>query len=110
MTYTRIGRCLLHIVLGITKEDLSLAAQNNHASFARILGFRKASGELLHLIKQHSSIPLISKPADATSLLDEASMYQWDNQIRYNHIYAGVAAAKSGKPIQNEYQQPIVII
>ena len=110
MTYTRISRCLLHIVLGITKEDMALAAQNNHASFARILGFRKASGELLHLIKQHSSIPLISKPADVTNLLDEASMYQWDNQIRYNHIYAGVAAAKSGKPVQNEYQQPIVII
>ena len=70
LTYTRIARSLLHILLDIKKEDYSFLSKvniengsvqhgnSNWGQYARILGFRKEASPLLHEIKKHSSIPL----------------------------------------------------
>ena len=54
---------MLHIILNIHTAPTQIP-------FARVLGFRKESSELLSRIKQHSRIPLITKLADAQNLLD----------------------------------------
>lgn len=85
MTYTRICRCLIHILLGIKKEDACL-----NPSYARILGFKKDSGELTGILKENSEIELISKMSDASEcrLLDldvkAASLYSQVNKSRIN--------------------------
>ena len=55
-TASRIRRCLMHILLDITSCDAPI--------YARVLGARKDSDVLAEL-KSKSSIPFITKPADA---------------------------------------------
>ena len=71
MTYNRISRCLLHILLDITKADMDMGRAMDYVPYARILGFRKGSEPLLSAIKEKSSIPLVSKLADAEDLLED---------------------------------------
>ncbi|MDE6454524.1 MAG: nucleotidyltransferase family protein, partial [Dysosmobacter sp.] len=52
MTYTRISRCLLHILLGIKKEHMELGQSLGHAPYARMLGFRRQAAPLLGAIKR----------------------------------------------------------
>ena len=40
-THTRISRCLLHILLGITQEDMAAGRAQDYVPYARVLGFRR---------------------------------------------------------------------
>lgn len=64
MTYTRISRCLLHILLNIKKEEMP-SSGTPFVPYARILGFRKSAAPLLTAISKNSSIPLLPSLADA---------------------------------------------
>ena len=110
MTYTRISRCLLHILLDLKKEQIESYKELDYIPYARILGFRKSSTALLSAIKGNASIPLISKLADAGKLLDESAYAMLQNEIRMSDIYQSTLAQLTGKPMENEYCTPIVII
>ena len=60
-TYARLSRICTNILLGVTKE---FANTHRLPSYARVLGFRKSAAPLLHEIKKHGDIPLITKAAD----------------------------------------------
>ena len=51
-TYNKINRMLIHILLGITKED------NNKEIYLRILGFNQNGRKYLNKIKKDISIPI----------------------------------------------------
>lgn len=106
ITHTRISRCLLHILLNIKKEDMDFGKSLDYVPYARVLGFRKDSSALLGAIKEHSSIPLITKLADAEKLLDEDSYKLLKQDILISEIYAGTVNRNS----RNEYNTPIVIV
>lgn len=110
MTYTRISRCLLHILLDIDTETLDFAKELDYAPYARVLGFRKEAAELLGAIKKNTSIPLVTKLADAHSLLDEDAAYLLEKDILVSGIYQGILSSKAKRPIQNEYTIPLVIL
>ena len=55
MTYSRISRALLHILLGIKKTNYT------DIQYARVLGFRKDDSNVLTVIKNASAIPLLTK-------------------------------------------------
>lgn len=110
MTYTRISRCLLHILLGIEGERLQELKENDYVPYARILGLRRDAAPLLSALKAHSSIPLVSKPADAKKLLSDSAYRLFQEDIRISHIYNSIAAAKSGTAMQNEYRSRIVTV
>ncbi|MBQ4536297.1 MAG: nucleotidyltransferase [Lachnospiraceae bacterium] len=110
MTYTRISRCLLHILLGMTNNDMALGKELDYVPYARVLGFRKDSSALLTAIKEKASIPLITKLADAGNILDEKAFSFLQNEIRMNDIYLSMTATKTGNPATNEYSTPIVIL
>lgn len=93
-TYTRISRCLLHILIDIKNNDSKILP-----SYARILGFKKDAKELLGILKENSSIPLISKLADAS--IDSSLMKDIDSTNLYSYI---------SKTHTNEYTSQIVII
>lgn len=85
-TYTRISRCLLHILLDIRKPETD--AENGPAvSYARILGFRREALPLLTAIKGNTAIPLISKLADAGKLLDERALRTLKKDIQAARLY-----------------------
>lgn len=110
MTYTRISRCLLHILLNIRKTDMDRAKVMGIAPYARVLGFRKDADKLLSEIKVHSSIPLVTKLADAKELLDQSAYDMLCQDILISQIYRGIAARRAGTTPSNEVSTPLVIL
>lgn len=146
LTYTRISRSLLHILLDIKKIDYESISKRNidkentiystanydaktsedyesnvweknikntatcYGQYARILGFRKEASPLLHEIKKHSSIPLISKLSDSVRELDGTALAMLEKDIQAAHIYESVVADKFGCDFRNEFQRRLVIV
>lgn len=109
-TYTRISRCLLHILLGITDEMVSAGKKAGYAPYARILGFRKNKAALLGEIKKHTRIPLVTKTADASRMLSDTAKLMFEQDLYASHVRQSILASKTGQPVRNEYTQPICII
>lgn len=109
-THTRISRSLLHIILDITKEDVEKQIAMDHVTYARILGFRKDASELLSFIKKLTSIPLLSKLADAENILNEDSFAQLQQTLTASHLYNSVLSHKTRGKMQHEYEKQIVIV
>ena len=103
LTQTRIQRALLHIILGIREVPATVP-------YARVLGFREESSALLKEIKDSSSIPLITKLADADSLLSEAGKVLLSETTFASNIYEKLLCQKSGRNFVHEYQKQIVIL
>lgn len=110
MTYSRISRCLMHILLDITSADMEQYRAADHIKYARVLGFRRDSEELLGAIKENASIPLVTRLADAEQILDETGYAMFKKELLRNAVYESTAAIKSGCPIVSEYRSPLVII
>ena len=109
-TYTRISRCLLHILLGITEEMVLAGKEAGYAPYARILGFRKDKAALLGEIKKHARIPLVTKTADASRMLSDTANMLFQQDLYASHVRQSLLAAKTGQPVRNEYTQPICIL
>lgn len=110
MTYTRISRCLLHILLDIKKESLKQFIADDYVYYARLLGLRQGCSELLSAIKLNASIPIISKLADAETLLSGSlsAMELLNSDIFSAHIYDSIATNKFHTLLPNEYRRQIV--
>lgn len=109
LTYTRIQRSLMHVILDITQEHLCEYAGGTFDSitgYARILGFRKDAAPLLHKIRQNTDLPLISKLADAKKNLDPLSLRLLNEDIRSSEIYDMIC----GRAGISEYRKELVII
>lgn len=111
ITYTRMSRILLHILLQLTKDLEALGKELDFVPYARILGFRK-SGQLLSYIKEASSIPLISKLANAQKLLSSQAYTLLEKDIFAADFYEQVKCSHSAVrlPFLTEYEKQIVIL
>jgi predicted nucleotidyltransferase len=111
MTYTRISRCLLHILLNITKDNMQFYIDNQDTvSYARLLGFREEAKPLLTAIDRNTSIPLITKMADADKLLTLGGHHMFQQEVQITDIYSSIQAAKSGHRMYHEYTRPMIVI
>lgn len=109
LTHTRITRALTHILLNITQDMYTDAKANDYAAYARILGFHKRALPLLSEIGKNTSIPLITKLADAHTQLSEHDYTLLEHDIFCSHVYESVIADKTNMPFQNEFTRQIVI-
>lgn len=107
MTDARIRRCLLHILLHVTKEEVTAEKEQGLSLYARILGFRREAEPLLSEIARRTSIPLVSKPADASKSLSPLALSQLKQTAKASELYR--AAVPGNKP-ESEYVQRIVLI
>ncbi len=111
ITYTRISRCLYHILLNMHKDELELYMNElGITPYARVLGFRKEATPLLSEIDKHTQIPLITKLADAHTLLSEQVYEMLKKEIMVNDIYSSIRASKAKIPMFNEFSTPIAIV
>lgn len=110
MTYTRISRCLLHILLNIKAADLDRAKALGIVPYARVLGLRKAASPLLSRIKENSSIPLVTKLADSSNVLDKSACDMLRQDLQISQIYRGIAGLRMASAPANEIATPLVII
>ena len=103
LTYTRIQRALLHTVLKVRKQPKEIP-------YARILGFRKSASPLLKEIKKHTTIPVITKAADAAEVLSANGLEIWNDDLRASNIYESILAQKANRPFIHEYQKQLVLL
>lgn len=109
LTYTRVSRALLHQVLGMREEDISRWKDEGYALYARILGFRRQSSPLLSCLHKKSSIPLITKMADAAQNLSPSALALLEQEVYASHLYQTVRM-KRGGVFQNEYTEGLVFV
>ncbi|MBD5445298.1 MAG: nucleotidyltransferase family protein, partial [Lachnospiraceae bacterium] len=111
MTYTRVARNLLHILLNIYQSDMDTYCSEDFVYYARILGFKKSVSPLLSAIKSASAIPLISKLADAETYIESQNgLNMLKADIQASHLYSLMAAHKFNQTFHNEYTRQIIII
>lgn len=108
-TLTRINRSLLHILLNIKARDYQFFSQHDFIPYARVLGFRKDSSELLTAIKGNSSIPLITKLADAEKSLNTCGKKMIWQDILAANLYRKLQEEKFHIKLPNEYTEGLRI-
>ncbi len=110
MTYTRISRCLFHILLNIRALDLERAKALDYAPYARVLGFRRDASELLTAIKEKASIPLLTKPSEAHQMLTNDALAMFRQDIFASEVYKSALTAQKGEASEHECRTPLVIV
>lgn len=113
LTYTRICRCMIHILLNIRQNGLPNAEIHPLVPYARVLGFRNDSSPLLKEIKENSLIPLISVASDAKSFLNNPETPDYAKElfnldIRAAHIYNSVVHSNYKTELPNEFGTPLL--
>jgi predicted nucleotidyltransferase len=61
---SRIRRALMHLLLGITVEDLKMAASDAAPYYLRVLGFDKKGRYLLKRMRQTATLPIVTRGSD----------------------------------------------
>lgn len=111
-TMTRIQRCLLHILLDISKTEMNIQLSSESVHYARILGFRKDSSALLRHIRSSSSIPILQQVAEGYSQLQKDNQTGWqllNHDIEAAKLYEQVCHQIFHHKIHNEFTTGIVI-
>lgn len=108
VTYTRISRVLLHLILNINNQDYSFGKELDYVPYLRTLGFRKDTCVLLKELKTTSQVPVISKLADASTVLDADAMALLEKDIFAADLYSQICTCKTGKSSKSEYTRNIV--
>lgn len=107
LTYTRISRALLHILLEIRQIDLDAYRLHGFHGYARLLGFRKDSASFLSVLKEKSTVPLLTKLTAASSI-EEPFQTMLTQDIFASNLYESAITDKFHTPFKNEYEHQIV--
>lgn len=109
ITEARIRRALLHLILGIRTQQIEEFRIRGSVFYAQVLGLRPGASELLGEIKKRSTVPLISKAAHASKLLDSQALLMWEQDLYASHLYRSVHSAVYGTSFKTEYEcSPII--
>ena len=108
MTYSRISRALMHILLNIRTEDMTAYQAEQNCCYARVLGFRKEQTEILKLFKQNSSVPVITKLGQIDSL-SNAGQKMSDTDCYASNLYESVVTDKFHIPFIEEHSKSLVL-
>lgn len=104
VTYTRIARCLLHLLLDMKQATADALKADGYASYAHLLGFNSAGLDVLRLIKAHASIPVFTKLPDALKKLDGTALASLQADIYASQLYYGIQGQKYKHAPINEYR------
>ena len=111
ITYSHISRALMHIILDMKKSNSLKYVNNDFSLYARVLGFYKESATILSDIKANASVPVISKMADAESIIDDQLVLKHlFETVAASELYMGMATSKFSCEFVPEFSEPIVII
>ncbi|MGN0342066.1 MAG: nucleotidyltransferase [Roseburia sp.] len=108
ITYTRISRILIHILLGLTQDLYTLGKELDYVPYVRILGFRESATPLFTRLKQTCEIPLITRVARDSAPLSDAASQIFSRDIFAAELYEQVLAMHGGRQRRSEYtRQPV---
>jgi predicted nucleotidyltransferase len=106
LTFTRISRCMMHILLNITKENMDIYKADNFTSYLRILGMKKECISLLSSIKENGQLPIINRLKDTEKILSPIQMKLFEETLSASLIYN----SKASNNIVSEYKLKQIII
>ena len=111
ITYTRLSRSLMHIILSMTKDNMNQYVKAGSV-YARALGFRSEAEPLLSGIKMKGTAPLITKLSSAKKMLggDLCAFSLLQETIRASALYDAVFIRDPGQGRRSEFEKPIVIL
>lgn len=101
-TLTRIYRCFLHIILNIREMPDSLP-------YLKLLGLKREASIYLNKKTLHTAVPVITKPADALSILPPSSLPYWEQNINASLLYNHMVYEKFGTRLKDDYRAPIIV-
>ncbi|MCR5001806.1 MAG: nucleotidyltransferase family protein [Lachnospiraceae bacterium] len=117
---SRISRALMHILLSVKRDIVDEYIGDGYNYYIKPLGFLRSSSDLLHMIKDRTCVPIISKNADAASILKAhydpaSSMYSgalrmFREGISAGDLYNKTACSICRRPFISEYERSPVII
>ncbi len=112
LTYTRISRALLHILLHVRKDHLQRYLESGMIGYARVLGFRRESAGLLTAIHGNSSVPLVTSCAKALQTLPPIWQQMLSEDIAASEFYDLMARQIRGGegPVTKELSKQLIIL
>lgn len=109
LTYNRINRCLVHILLDLRQEQILEYKEEDYTAYARLLGFTENGKDVLKLMKANSSIPVISKLSKAMKEQDNPYLLSsLRADIHASQLYYMMQGQKYNHNVKNEYTQEII--
>ena len=104
LTYSRICRCLLHIMLDMRKDMYETALKQTLIPYIRILGMGEKGSILLRHMRAKTSLDFVTNASGAAKLTGTASsMFALDCHAA--DVWNGIAADKFHHPLPNEFQR-----
>ena len=107
LTYTRINRALLHILLGIKESDYKMYQKENMHYYAHLLGFRKDSQKILTAIHKKSTLPLLTKLTN-TDEIASTGLHMLKRDIFAADLYESVVTERYKTTFENEYTKQVI--
>lgn len=105
LTYTRICRALLHVLLNIPSDLPAISP-----AYVRLLGFKKESSSFLRILQKNSDIPIITKAADYKKLLPKEAHSLFEKDLFASNLYETVKCNKKSTAFTNDLQKPPIIL
>lgn len=105
LTYTRVSRALLHVLLGIRKNDLAVFRM---PGYVRLLGMREGAGSAAGTLAG-GSIPLIAALGQDQARLEPPYDRMLQLDLFASDLYDEVYAAKTGQEkVISEYYKKVI--
>lgn len=105
LTYTRICRALLHVLLNIPSDLPAISP-----AYVRLLGFKKESSSFLRILQKNSDIPIITKAADYKKLLPKEAHSLFEKDLFASNLYETVKCNKKSTAFTNDLQKPPIVL
>ena len=112
LTYSRISRALLHVLLNIKGNNDSRHEMLNSLECVRMLGFKNNDDTkaFFKAVDEKSDIKLISNPAKVNETFNDVTVKIFDEDLFAASLYNNVLSAKSGKALQNDCSRKMIVV
>ena len=104
VTFTRIARSLMHILLDMDQETANQLKENDYTFYAHLLGFNDKGRDVLKAIKGNSSIPVFTRLPEMLKKLDGAALTSLQADIYASQLYYGMQGQKYHHTPINEFR------
>ncbi|MCL2421547.1 MAG: nucleotidyltransferase family protein [Defluviitaleaceae bacterium] len=104
-TYLRLQRAILHIILGITKKQMTAYEVAGGPQYIRVLGFKRERTDLLRLLEKQAALPMVINLKNAQ--LPSLAAQMLEEEIQATKVYS---LAYPKHVYFNEYSMPCVVL
>lgn len=96
LTWTRISRNLLHIILNITKSHYQIINNLDYSLYYQILGFKKESSFLISEMKRNASVPMVRHLRPWKDALSPEQNFLLSSERQADSLYKMILGEKFG--------------